>query len=525
MTDSSAHETVAELVKSFADAPGSADPEFRDAFLRLATEVWDDGALTVLSEPAAGVLIEQLDLVDDERKGYLAVLLGLLAEAEYPSPGPVTAEVSRGIDTYLRLFDRCRDRQPLTYALLYLLGQLPAERERILAAADPGPQSGPQATALSESDRSRLARALQALDPENPDVGRVWPAPTAWDLDADERAFDEQRITSLTPDQLRLNWENDTRTVRAYSGAKAYWAVRNGSPAEESADELAAVPTFDNADTGAELLARHAAALRCPSCQSASLDVGDSRARCQRCAKTYPIAGGIVDLSADAVTRPADDDTADLLAQLAAMPRLGLHYEAMLRPAYLRLSGSNWGDDVTIADEDAFLRRHLRDTDGPVLDLAAGAGRWTRIVTDTVGADRVLALDMALPMLTVLRGSVPEVPAVLGSALSLPFDDASFGVVNCWNALQAFPDDAATAIAEIGRCLRPGGTLTMMTFRWDDDPIARHFQATQYFPSRPQGHLLFEQDEITRWLADAGLTVREQWCPGTFVFLTAERTA
>lgn len=517
MTDSNAHETVAELVKSFADAPAGAEGAFRESFSRLVDAVWRDGALTSLSEPAAGVLIEQLDLVDDERKGYLAVLLGLLAEAEYPTPGPVTAEVSRGIDTYLRLLGRSGDGQPLTFALLYLLGQLPAERDRILAAAD--------ALSLSESDHSRLVRASQPLDPDDPDVGRVWPAPTAWDLDADERAFDERHIRSLTPEQLRLNWENDTRTVRAYSGAKAYWAVRNRAPGPESADELAAAPTFDGAETGADLLARHAAAFRCPSCDAGSLSFDGSSARCQRCARAYPIAGGIVDLSADAVTRPSDDDTADLLAQLAAMPRLGLHYEAMLRPAYLRLAGSNWGNDVTIADEDAFLRRNLRDTEGPVLDLAAGAGRWTRIVADTVGADRVLAVDMALPMLTVLRGSVPEVPAVLGSALSLPFDDASFDVVNCWNALQAFPDDAPAAIAEIGRCLRPGGRLTMMTFRWDDDPIGRHFQATQYFPSRPQGHLLFELADISRWLSDAGLTVREQWCPGTFVFLTAERTA
>ncbi len=514
MTDSSAHVTVAELAKSFADAPKG---DLRDSFLLLADAVWRDGELTALSAPAAGVLIEQLDLVDDERKGYLAVLLGLLAEAEYPSPGPVAAAVSRGIDTYLRLLDRSGDGLPLRFALLYLLGHLPEQRERILAAAG--------ALSLSESDYSRLARASQALDPADPDVGRVWPAPTAWDLDEDERAFDERHIRGLTPEQLRLNWENDTRTVRAYSGAKAYWAVRNGAPAPETADPLAAAPAFDGVATGADLLARHAAAFRCPSCQASPLDVSGSHARCGRCARAYPIAGGIVDLSADAVTRPSDDDTADLLAQLAAMPRLGLHYEAMLRPAYLRLAGSNWGNQVTIADEDVFLRRQLRDTDGPVLDLAAGAGRWTRIVADTVGADRVLAADMALPMLTVLRGSVPEVPAVLGSALSLPFDDAAFGTVNCWNALQAFPDDAARAVAEIGRCLRPGGTLTMMTFRWDDDPIGRHFQATQYFPSRPQGHLLFDLDDITRWLADAGLRVREQWCPGTFVFLAAERAA
>nr|BFE84740.1 hypothetical protein GCM10020093_073410 [Planobispora longispora] len=145
------------------------------------------------------------------------------------------------------------------------------------------------------------------------------------------------------------------------------------------------------------------------------------------------------------------------------------------------------------------------------------------MVAGAVGADRLIAMDMGLPMLTVLRGRLPEVPAVRASALRLPFEDASFAAVNCWNALQAFPDDAAAAIAEMGRVLRPGGTLTMMTFLFDSDPIARHFQASHFFPSRVEGMLLFEREELHRWLADAGLKVRDMSGPGTFVFITAER--
>lgn len=66
----------------------------------------------------------------------------------------------------------------------------------------------------------------------------------------------------------------------------------------------------------------------------------------------------------------------------------------------------------------------------------------------------------------------------------------------------------------------------MMTFRWSDDPIARHFQASHYFPSRPAGHLLFELEQLNQWLDAAGLTVRDMKADvGTFVFVTAERTA
>jgi hypothetical protein len=65
-----------------------------------------------------------------------------------------------------------------------------------------------------------------------------------------------------------------------------------------------------------------------------------------------------------------------------------------------------------------------------------------------------------------------------------------------------------------------------MTFRWHDDPIARYFQASHFFPSRAAGHLLFELEQLHQWLAAAGLTVRkESTDTGTFVFITAERTA
>src|SRR5690606_251938 len=221
--------------------------------------------------------------------------------------------------------------------------------------------------------------------------------------------------------------------------------------------------------------------------------------------------------------RTADEATADLLQKLAEMPSMGLYYESVLRPAFLRIAGGNWGGGMTPRDEDDYIAEHLADTEGPVLDLAAGAGRWTSVVARTVGADRLIALDMGLPMLTVLRGRLPEVPAVRASALDLPFKDASLGAVNCWNALQAFPDDAATAISEMGRVLRPGGRLTMMTFLFDPDPVTRYFQSSHFFPSRPQGMLLFEREEIRRWLTEAGMRIRHMSGPGTFILITAER--
>lgn len=508
--------TVAQLLASFSTA---TPDEIGDQFRQLVAALWDQGETTEATLPAIGDIVAALGEADAAHAGYLVILLGLLAEVEFPrTDGPVYTAVRAGVGRYTDLIrSGGSNGQPLTLALVYLLSHFPGDRDLIEdAVAD---------LHLDADDRTRLARGLSELDPERPDLGRVWPAPSFWALEDDENDYDRSWIDALSSEQIAKNWDNDTQTVHGFAGAKAYWAVRHASspsPVDTSPVDLSVIEQPVPDLTG-DVFGRHGALLRCPTCHG-SLAYYDRTVRCEPCATTYAIEGGILDLSAgvrDGVV--SDDDTADLLQRLSEMPSMGLYYEAMLRPNYLRLSGTNWGDAVTPADEDAYIADHLADSEGTVLDLAAGAGRWTSVIQRTVGADRLIALDMGLPMLTVLRRRLPDVPTVRATALNLPFADGTLGAVNCWNALQAFPDDAAEAIAEMGRVLRPGGRLTMMTFRWDTDPVGKYFQAYQYFPSRPEGHLLFELDELRSWFAAAGLGLTDLSGPGTFVFITAER--
>ncbi|HEX4816679.1 MAG TPA: class I SAM-dependent methyltransferase [Nonomuraea sp.] len=460
---------------------------------------------------ATPLLVARLQEADDVRRGHLAVLLGLLAEASFPETGgDLHAAVRRGLPAYLRLVRRAPGGGPLSLALLYLLAHFPGDREAILGAvAD---------LDLDAGDRTRLDRALRTLDRSAPDLGRCWPAPSVWSLDESERRFDRRWIQELTAEQLTTNWNNDTHMVLAYSGAKAYWAVTNDSPVPAAA---ASVDEVAPSDGVADVFRPYAGVFRCPRC-AGRLAVGESGAGCGGCGAAYPIARGILDLSA-AGDEIADTATADLLRKLADMPSMGLYYESVLRPAFLDIAGTNWGDLVSVEDEDAYLAEHVWPVDGPVLDLAAGAGRWTAVIRGAVGPDRLIALDAGPAMLSVLRRRLPDVPAVLGDALRLPFDDGTLGAVTCWNALQAFPESAAGAIAEVGRCLRPGGTFTLMTFRYADDPIGRYFQVNHHFPSRPEGMMLFELEEIEEWLHAAGMTIIDCSGPGTFLFVTAAR--
>ncbi|WP_412543665.1 class I SAM-dependent methyltransferase [Longispora sp. K20-0274] len=517
MSDSVAPSSVTELLDSFAHA----DPELLDEeYQRLVRAVWVDGTLTDLALPAVPDLVAGLARLDDPRRGHVLVLLALLAEAEYPAlDGPVATAVRGGLDTYLDLLAGVTRDEPLALALLYLLSHFPDDRDRILGAAG--------RLALTVSDQSRLERCLSKLDLYDVVLGRAWPSPHDWALSDAEHEFDRGWVRTLTPEQITATWDADNWSMWAYSGARAYWAQTHGMPTpvpdtSPFRDTVQVEPT----DPGIGVFARHADVFRCPTCQG-TLDVGERGVRCADCGTAYPVTFGILDLSrrtlsGAGVSEDPDVVKEDVLQLAAAMRSIGYHYETALRPAFLQVMGTNWSGLVTPSDEDRYITEHASPAGGPVLDLAAGAGRWTAVLSKATGAERVIALDLNDAMLYWLRGRLPEVTTVRASALDLPFADASLDAVSCWNALQAIPD-AAGAIAEAARVLKPGGTLTLMTFRWADDPVYRYFQAGHRFPARPEGFLLFDAEDIRSWVAAAGLKIREEHGPGTFVFLTAEK--
>ena len=90
-----------------------------------------------------------------------------------------------------------------------------------------------------------------------------------------------------------------------------------------------------------------------------------------------------------------------------------------------------------------------------VLDLGAGTGKLTGTLL-TLGAE-VVAVEPDPAMLGELRGALPAVRALSGSAETLPLPDESIDAVLAGNALHWFDMDVAGP--EIARVLRPGGVL------------------------------------------------------------------
>lgn len=93
-----------------------------------------------------------------------------------------------------------------------------------------------------------------------------------------------------------------------------------------------------------------------------------------------------------------------------------------------------------------------------VLDLGAGTGKLTiRLVERGLN---VIAVDPIPEMLEVLRGSLPDTPALLGTAEEIPLPDDSVDSVLVAQAWHWF--DPERAIKEVARVLRPGGRLGLV---------------------------------------------------------------
>ncbi len=93
-----------------------------------------------------------------------------------------------------------------------------------------------------------------------------------------------------------------------------------------------------------------------------------------------------------------------------------------------------------------------------VLDLGAGTGKLTsRLVERGL---RVVAVDPIAELLDVLRTTLPDTPALLGTAEHIPLPDNSLDAVLVAQAWHWFDPDQA--VAEVVRVLRPGGRLGLL---------------------------------------------------------------
>jgi SAM-dependent methyltransferase len=103
-----------------------------------------------------------------------------------------------------------------------------------------------------------------------------------------------------------------------------------------------------------------------------------------------------------------------------------------------------------------------------VVDLAAGTGKLTRLLTPT--AATVIAIEPVDEMRDALRRTTPAADARPGTAERTGLPDSSADAVTVAQAFHWF--DGPAAIAEIHRIVRPAGRLALVwNIRDLDDPV------------------------------------------------------
>ncbi len=102
------------------------------------------------------------------------------------------------------------------------------------------------------------------------------------------------------------------------------------------------------------------------------------------------------------------------------------------------------------------------------LDVGCGAGHWGRTMLSLlppsatmVGVDREPEFFSLAQTVAAQRGLAPRLSFVEGTAEALPFADGSFDLVTCQMVL-IHVADAAVAIQEMIRVVRPGGLLVLV---------------------------------------------------------------
>jgi SAM-dependent methyltransferase len=95
-----------------------------------------------------------------------------------------------------------------------------------------------------------------------------------------------------------------------------------------------------------------------------------------------------------------------------------------------------------------------------VCDLAAGTGKFTRLVTAAVPGAWIVAVEPVAGMRAVLAATTPGCPLAAATAERLPFVDGSLDAITVAQAFHWF--DAPVAFEELHRVLRPGGRLALV---------------------------------------------------------------
>ena len=201
---------------------------------------------------------------------------------------------------------------------------------------------------------------------------------------------------------------------------------------------------------------------------------------------------------------------------------LALIYERLWRPLGGRLLMGATGPGMREERRMALNMLDLSPNDR-VLDVACGPGNFTRDFARVAGDGLVVGIDASKAMLAVAarKTDSANLAYVRGDACALPFRAGSFDAICCFAALYLI-QEPMRALDEIARVLAPGGRVALLSScnRGLLPP-----DATNAVVRSLSGVRIFARDELTRALADRGLTGIQQRIVGLAQFVSAHKPA
>jgi len=162
---------------------------------------------------------------------------------------------------------------------------------------------------------------------------------------------------------------------------------------------------------------------------------------------------------------------------------------------------------------------------GTLLDVACGPGTWGRRLASPVMP--VYGIDISWSMLrqgarVASRKRIDSIHFAHARVEALPFQDRQFDAAYCGGALHGFPDTVGS-LREMGRTLRPGAPLVVLTFLARDQPFVRMRRRAEARNDKLLKLHRFKVPELEQDLAQAGFEGYEPLVYGGVIIFKARK--
>jgi ubiquinone/menaquinone biosynthesis C-methylase UbiE len=160
---------------------------------------------------------------------------------------------------------------------------------------------------------------------------------------------------------------------------------------------------------------------------------------------------------------------------------------------------------------------------GMLLDVACGPGTWGRRLASP--SMEVYGIDISWSMLrqgarVANRKHIASIHFAHARVEALPFHDRQFDAAYCGGALHGFPDTVG-ALREIGRTMKPGAPLVVLTFLDRDQPLVRMRRRAEARNDKLFKLHMFDVPELKQALEQSGFESYEPQVYGGVIIFKA----